>query len=528
MGKKREREEDITDRGGDGDIKMDQDRGAESLMFEIVASDKASSRPTGSSKRRKSSGGSAHPPLQSSNGDLDGDAAADAPAEADAAATGSAGSYHPAAIAPSSALRQCDGFDVVRKGAKGRGRQLMVLPGALGLGNGGSVGRIGSLNIATPASPVLYVEFPQGRLKCTGRTVHSKGRFLTLYGDKAAGRATRMDCRDVFDSVVFFSKACWVGRKEDNPSEEPLPLPEDLQTLQEGSEEASGESGSAKLTAADFKTHFGGGTPGSLMTRDSETKASAGSGSGGNGDGGGAAAAKGGESGGEGAEGEAQSGGASKAPARRVSSRSTKSTVTYVEDSDEEESDGGGGSSSSSEEEGDGGASGAGRELGGDNEAVASTSTSNAAGDGGDSSAGAGSGGSGVEVFSILDAPTAKRKPVTVGSGKEKSAGAAAKTRQKKQAAAKGEGRRRTLAASSSSSSSDDDDNNDDGSEDSDEASAASGEDVAAAAASSAPARRSRRSSAVSRVKYTQSSGSEEEEGEEEEGEEEEDDEFEL
>lgn len=69
----------------------------------------------------------------------------------------------------------------------------------------------------------------QGRLKCTGRTVHAKGRFFTLYADKAASRATRMDCRDVFDSAVFFSKACWVGKKEDNPSEEPLPLPESLQ-----------------------------------------------------------------------------------------------------------------------------------------------------------------------------------------------------------------------------------------------------------------------------------------------------------
>ncbi|CAM9616814.1 unnamed protein product, partial [Hapterophycus canaliculatus] len=68
----------------------------------------------------------------------------------------------------------------------------------------------------------------QGRLKCTGRTVYTRGRFFTLYADKAAGRATRMDCRDVFDSVVFFGKASWVGTKEENPSEEPLPLPESL------------------------------------------------------------------------------------------------------------------------------------------------------------------------------------------------------------------------------------------------------------------------------------------------------------
>ena len=68
----------------------------------------------------------------------------------------------------------------------------------------------------------------KGRLKCMGRTVHTKGRFFTLYADKVAERATRMDCRDVFDSVVFFGKACWVGKKEDNPEDEPLPLPESL------------------------------------------------------------------------------------------------------------------------------------------------------------------------------------------------------------------------------------------------------------------------------------------------------------
>lgn len=103
--------------------------------------------------------------------------------------------------------------------------------------------------LSYPPPPTLYLPAPndpapiyslaplppsphqKGRLKCTGRTVHTKGRFFTLYGDKAAGRATRMDCRDVFDSVVFFGKACWVGKKEDNPSEEPLPLPESLQVI---------------------------------------------------------------------------------------------------------------------------------------------------------------------------------------------------------------------------------------------------------------------------------------------------------
>lgn len=63
------------------------------------------------------------------------------------------------AMAPTSALRSCDGFDIVRKGGRGRGRQLMVLPGMLGLGAAG--GRIGTLKDVTSASPTLYVEFPE-------------------------------------------------------------------------------------------------------------------------------------------------------------------------------------------------------------------------------------------------------------------------------------------------------------------------------------------------------------------------------
>ncbi|CAN0000796.1 unnamed protein product, partial [Laminaria digitata] len=67
----------------------------------------------------------------------------------------------------SSALRHCDGFDVVRKGSRGRGRQLMVLPGTLGLGGGSAGGtaavKLGTLNTASPGCPVLYVEFPEVR-----------------------------------------------------------------------------------------------------------------------------------------------------------------------------------------------------------------------------------------------------------------------------------------------------------------------------------------------------------------------------
>lgn len=159
MSKKRERAKTNLDGDGAGDTIQDQDDGAESLLFQVAPSSEADTPSSSSSSRKLSS-------KRSKSSIADDDAASAAPAagagtDSAPAAASAASKYHPAAIAPSSALRQCDGFDVVRKGSRGRGRQLMVLPGALGLGNGGSGGRLGTLNNATPSRPVLYVEFPE-------------------------------------------------------------------------------------------------------------------------------------------------------------------------------------------------------------------------------------------------------------------------------------------------------------------------------------------------------------------------------
>lgn len=171
MSKKRERAKTEVDGDSDGvGDKIVQDAGAESLLFEI-ATPSSDDTTNSSSKNKRSKNNPTNPrstTSQDSNGnanDGDGDdvdaAVGAGDADSGAMAASKSQQYHPAAIAASSALRQCDGFDVVRKGARGRGRQLMVLPGALGLGNGGSGGKLGMLNNATPARPVLYVEFPE-------------------------------------------------------------------------------------------------------------------------------------------------------------------------------------------------------------------------------------------------------------------------------------------------------------------------------------------------------------------------------
>ena len=104
---------------------------------------------------------------------------------------------HPAAVAPSSTLRHCDGLDVVRKGSRGRGRQLMILPGVLGLGKNALGGKLGTLKDITSATPVLYVDFPEVRLtflkhasqKCTN--LKSKPCAQTV--ERWRGRASFVD-----------------------------------------------------------------------------------------------------------------------------------------------------------------------------------------------------------------------------------------------------------------------------------------------------------------------------------------------
>eukprot|EP00904_Undaria_pinnatifida_P008693 jgi/Undpi1/4954/HiC_scaffold_19.g08306.m1 len=478
---------------------------AEELMFQLASDDNEPENPP-SAKRGNSTSAKILPTSSAGTTDLTGadlddsvTTAAEGGESTSAAAQEPSNGKHPAAIRPSSSLRHCDGFDVVRKGSRGRGRQLMVLPGALGLGGGSAGGtagvKLGVLNTATPGCPVLYVEFPEGRLKCMGRTVHTKGRFFTLYADKVAERATRMDCRDVFDSVVFFGKACWVGKKEDNPEDEPLPLPESLHFLSAEEEAPDGREPA-------LKTHFGGGNPKSLLAGSKEGSSKKPKD--------GVAGADPEEAGDEGENegGDGESAAAAAAEPARRSSRATKSTATYVEDSDDSENDDDGISSSSSgsDNEGD---DDDGERKGTPNFAAVTTKN----GKGKEKVKEGGAAKDGVEVFSILDAPTAKRKPVTIGSGKVESA---KKTPAKKKgggkngtmSSGKGKGKGRRAVG---------------GSSDDDGTSGSSSDEGGVEVVAAEPSRRSSRASAASKVKYTQSSGSEEEEEEEEDEDDEED-----
>jgi hypothetical protein len=84
----------------------------------------------------------------------------------------------------------------------------------------GAVEQMDTLN------PVLYMDFPQGRLKFMGTIVHGTNRWLTLSFGKR-----HVLCEDCFDHVVVFADWSWVGKKSVNPDERRLPLPMELRDL---------------------------------------------------------------------------------------------------------------------------------------------------------------------------------------------------------------------------------------------------------------------------------------------------------
>lgn len=154
MSKKRERTPETVGIGPDP-------LSAESLLFQL-ASDTSTDNPH--QPKIPKTGKSVHGDNGSNNSSDSIDESIDVKADASSVPGSIANKKHPAAVVPSSTLRQCDGLDVVRKGSRGRGRQLMVLPGVLGMGKSTTGCKLGVLKDVTSAFPILYVEFPEVRV----------------------------------------------------------------------------------------------------------------------------------------------------------------------------------------------------------------------------------------------------------------------------------------------------------------------------------------------------------------------------
>ncbi|EMS66996.1 hypothetical protein TRIUR3_20440 [Triticum urartu] len=81
-------------------------------------------------------------------------------------------------------------------------------------------------------------------MKLLGTHVYPKNKYLTLQMTRSAKGVA---CEDVFESMIVFSEAWWVGTKEENPDELKLEFPKEMQNAAEdvdfkgGAGAASGE-----------------------------------------------------------------------------------------------------------------------------------------------------------------------------------------------------------------------------------------------------------------------------------------------
>ena len=113
------------------------------------------------------------------------------------------------------ALSKCDGCDIVKKNTSRKSQKyLFAFPGGLNFTSGARIGTLTGLDTATPS---LYIEFPEGRIRLRGTLVYPKNAWLGL---KSSGKKV-VKCQEVFETLIVFSEWSWVGKESDEVEEMP-------------------------------------------------------------------------------------------------------------------------------------------------------------------------------------------------------------------------------------------------------------------------------------------------------------------
>ncbi|XP_028786234.1 DNA-binding protein RHL1-like [Neltuma alba] len=140
---------------------------------------------------------------------------------------------------PSNTVLKHLGKDIVKKSQR-RNKYLFSFPGHIApIGRGGKIGDLKNLGTK---NPVLYVDFPQGQMKLFGTILYPKNGYLTLQFSRDGRNAL---CEDYFDTMILFSDAWWIGRKDENPEETRLDFPKEMYEGQQADYEFAGGAGSA-------------------------------------------------------------------------------------------------------------------------------------------------------------------------------------------------------------------------------------------------------------------------------------------
>eukprot|EP00466_Bigelowiella_natans_P011623 jgi/Bigna1/90220/estExt_fgenesh1_pg.C_650063 len=115
------------------------------------------------------------------------------------------------------AIIKYDGANINNKSrSRGKKKFLFVFPGKLDVETTG--GKMGTLDNLSSRNPVLYIEYPQGRLKLFGTIVYPKSKFLALnYKPNSSEKQikkTGFQCRGTFDAFIVFSESRWIQEEE--------------------------------------------------------------------------------------------------------------------------------------------------------------------------------------------------------------------------------------------------------------------------------------------------------------------------
>ena len=120
-------------------------------------------------------------------------------------------------------MLKADGKDITKRSSARRNRYLLVFNCQLAPA---AAGRLGTLAKLDTKNPVMYIDFPEGRLRLRGTLIFPKNKYIVLRLGKEAL------CEDVLESMIVFSESHWVGTEAENPNEDELPMPESLKTTQ--------------------------------------------------------------------------------------------------------------------------------------------------------------------------------------------------------------------------------------------------------------------------------------------------------
>ncbi|KAK2367437.1 DNA-binding protein RHL1 [Trifolium repens] len=138
---------------------------------------------------------------------------------------------------PSSIVAKHHGKDIIKKSQRKNTRYLFSFNGLFAPVAGGKIGDLKDLGTK---NPILYLDFPQGRMKLFGTILYPTNRYLTLQFSRGGKSVT---CEDYFDNMIVFSDAWWIGTKDENPEEAKLEFPKELSEGQQAEPDFKGGAG---------------------------------------------------------------------------------------------------------------------------------------------------------------------------------------------------------------------------------------------------------------------------------------------